>query len=75
MIASHIREEKVSVEVKEEVSKKVFGPFLNVRRENPFIRNRRKNVNGCNLRKKEPGDLNCKYASFSKQGTDRQAGD
>lgn len=52
VIASHIRDEKVSVEVKEEVSKKSFGPSPNVRRENPFIRNRRKNVNGCNLQKK-----------------------
>ncbi|MCS2584477.1 hypothetical protein NXY00_17160 [Bacteroides sp. BFG-551] len=52
MIAFRARDDRTLVGVKEEIPKKSFGPFSNARRENPFIRNRRKNGNGCNLRKK-----------------------
>lgn len=43
---------KCLLKSKRKFRRKVFGPSSNVRRENPFIRNRRKNVNGCNLQKK-----------------------
>ena len=40
---------------KRKFRRKVSGPSSNARRENPFIRNRRKNGNGCNLLRKKTG--------------------
>lgn len=75
MIASRARDDRTLVGVKEEIPEEKFLVLPQTQEEKIRLFGTERKTGTAASSGNGPADFNCRYAVFSEQGTDRQAGD